>query len=155
MSEMNARLEIASRLMAGMRRGIYPIDELTQLALREADALTAEEARTRPPAADAPAPDDTPRQTVAERVLCGLKQLADDVEDSIKTSKTLVQVKGKPHLVPAKVADEIAELRAVAEEMLVALDHACEWLANDHDRVHVAGENALARARAMGLGGGK
>lgn len=52
MTQMNTRLEIASRLMAGALAGPErpAIDDLREDCLKEADALIAEEARTRPPA---------------------------------------------------------------------------------------------------------
>lgn len=63
---MNDRLEIASRLkMANASLGVW-IDN--EAAVQEADALIAEEARTRPPAADAP--DDL--RAVAEEMCAAL-----------------------------------------------------------------------------------
>ena len=109
---MNDRLEIASRLMAalfdftGTPKG-HAEPTPPHMALMWADALIAEEARTRPPAADAPAPDD---------------------------------------------------LRAVAEELNGVLDLMLKYAtfeAGAPTAVKARSIAALARARAIGLGGGK
>jgi len=123
---MNDRLEIASRQqhIAALRgERLFHRD-----ALAEADALIAEEARTRKPeAADAPIDSRVGKAVILD---------------------------GRLHFVPIEVADELAKLRAVAEELYAALNNAADVGVNG-DAAYKKAIAALAAARAMGLGGGK
>lgn len=169
---MNDRLEIASRLMAaGESRGCGMTD---RHAMQLADALIAEEARTRPPTTDAPAPDATSALRQLEGAASayaefhgGCQHHPDEcpgtdeecviVRNISKAFDAAKQALAASH---RRVnAPTPADLRAVAEAVTRALDRALwygDYDHSDHAReVSAACHTALTRARAIGLGGGK
>lgn len=190
---MNDRLEIASRLIAAVRAAGHSMP--TADALWEADALIEEEARSRPPAADASGePQAAPKELVdAATLLLHAWDENWDEYDSLARKlgcteseptewgggycrDIILRARTRPNSsISSNSSPAPDDMRVVAEDMLVALrlsDAALNNRVSDREAIamahgykpghgsiwqycHDLREDVIARARAIGLGGGR